>query len=70
MSIEMRRARNRQMIIFLLVCASLFGLLGRLYYWQVSQEQTGVALVSSLSSPDAVIDGVLLTNPEAASCAS
>jgi cell division protein FtsI/penicillin-binding protein 2 len=37
MSIEMRRARNRQMIIFLLVCASLFGLLGRLYHWQVTQ---------------------------------
>lgn len=37
MSTEMRRARTRQMIIFLLVCASLLGLLGRLYYWQITQ---------------------------------
>lgn len=37
MNAEMRRARNRQMVIFLLVCASLFGLLGRLYYWQITQ---------------------------------
>ncbi len=35
MSIDLRRARNRQMIIFLLVCASMLILLGRLYYWQV-----------------------------------
>src|SRR5581483_523447 len=37
MSIEMRRARNRQIYIFLLVCVAICGLLGRLYYWQVSQ---------------------------------
>jgi cell division protein FtsI/penicillin-binding protein 2 len=37
MNSEMNRARQRQMVIFLLVCASLFGLLGRLYYWQVTQ---------------------------------
>jgi cell division protein FtsI/penicillin-binding protein 2 len=37
MNIEMRRARNRQMFIFLLVCTAIFGLLGRLYYWQVLQ---------------------------------
>lgn len=35
MSVELRRARNRQMVIFLLVCASMLILLGRLYYWQV-----------------------------------
>lgn len=35
MSIELRRARNRQMVIFSLVCASMLILLGRLYYWQV-----------------------------------
>jgi cell division protein FtsI/penicillin-binding protein 2 len=37
MTIELRRARQRQMFIFLLVCAALFGLIGRLYYWQVLQ---------------------------------
>ena len=35
MSIEMRRARNRQMLIFLLVCVGMVVLLSRLYYWQV-----------------------------------
>ncbi|GAC1377885.1 MAG: penicillin-binding protein 2 [Ktedonobacteraceae bacterium] len=35
MSIELRRARNRQMLIFLLVCVGMVGLSGRLYYWQV-----------------------------------
>lgn len=35
MSIELRRARNRQMLIFLLVCAGMVALIGRLYFWQV-----------------------------------
>ncbi|GER87282.1 penicillin-binding protein [Dictyobacter vulcani] len=35
MSTELRRARNRQMVIFLLVCAGMVILSGRLYYWQV-----------------------------------
>ncbi len=35
MSTDLQRARNRQMVIFLLVCASMLILLGRLYYWQV-----------------------------------
>src|SRR5579863_1708097 len=35
MSRELRRARTRQMFIFLLVCAGMIVLLGRLYYWQV-----------------------------------
>lgn len=35
MSAELQRARNRQMIVFLLVCAAMLILLGRLYYWQV-----------------------------------
>jgi cell division protein FtsI/penicillin-binding protein 2 len=35
MSVDLQRARNRQMIIFLLVCAGMLALLGRLYYWQV-----------------------------------
>src|SRR5579863_4776821 len=35
MSVELRRARSRQMLIFLLVCVGMVVLLGRLYYWQV-----------------------------------
>jgi cell division protein FtsI/penicillin-binding protein 2 len=37
MSTELQRARSRQMLIFLLVCIAMFGLLARLYYWQVVQ---------------------------------
>jgi cell division protein FtsI/penicillin-binding protein 2 len=37
MSTELRRARSRQMIIFLLGCGGMIILLGRLYYWQVWQ---------------------------------
>lgn len=44
MSAELRRARNRQMVIFLLVCIAMMGLLGRLYYWQVLQSQSGYHL--------------------------
>jgi cell division protein FtsI/penicillin-binding protein 2 len=35
MSTDLQRARNRQMVIFLLVCTSMLILLGRLYYWQI-----------------------------------
>ncbi|GCE18109.1 peptidoglycan D,D-transpeptidase FtsI family protein [Dictyobacter kobayashii] len=35
MSTELRRARNRQMVIFLLVCVGMVILSGRLYDWQV-----------------------------------
>src|SRR5437588_521981 len=35
MSTPLRRARGRQMLIFLLVCAGMLALLSRLYYWQV-----------------------------------
>ena len=35
MSIELRRARNRQMLIFLLVSVGMLALIGRLYFWQV-----------------------------------
>ncbi|MBA2679067.1 MAG: penicillin-binding protein 2 [Ktedonobacteraceae bacterium] len=34
MSTELRRARSRQMVIFLLVCGGMLLLLGKLYYWQ------------------------------------
>lgn len=44
MSIELRRARNRQMLIFLLVSFGMLGLLGRLYYWQVLESTSGYNL--------------------------
>src|SRR5438270_13736195 len=34
MSTELQRARSRQMLLFLFVCAGMLILLGRLYYWQ------------------------------------
>jgi cell division protein FtsI/penicillin-binding protein 2 len=36
MSTELRRARSRQMVIFLLVFLGMTALLGRLYYWQIA----------------------------------
>lgn len=44
MSIELRRARNRQMLIFLLVSFGMLVLLGRLYYWQILQSTSGYNL--------------------------
>ncbi len=44
MNIQLRRARNRQMFIFLLVCLGIFTLLARLYYWQILQSQSGYKL--------------------------
>lgn len=35
MGTELRRARNRQMVIFLLVCTGMVVLSSRLYYWQI-----------------------------------
>ncbi len=35
MDAVLRRARNRQLIIFLLVCSSMLALSGKLYYWQI-----------------------------------
>lgn len=35
MNAELQRARHRQMFVFVLVCAGMLLLLGRLYYWQV-----------------------------------
>ena len=35
MSVELRRARRRQMLIFMLVCAIMIILMGKLYYRQV-----------------------------------
>src|SRR5437667_7239946 len=50
MSTELRRARTRQMLIFLLVCFGMLVLLGRLYYWQVLQSQDGHRLAQLASS--------------------
>ncbi len=44
MDTELRRARQRQMFIFLLVCLGTVVLLARLYYWQVLQSQSGYKL--------------------------
>jgi len=44
MSVEMRRARHRQMLIFLLVFLGIVILLGRLFYWQVLESQSGYNL--------------------------
>src|SRR5579883_411914 len=49
MSSELRRARNRQMVIFLLVCAAIVFLLGRLYYWQILQSNSGYRLAQQAS---------------------
>ncbi len=41
MNADLRRARNRQMLIFLLVCLGMLIMLGRLYYWQILQSHSG-----------------------------
>ncbi len=59
MSIEMRRARRRQMFIFLLVCVGMVLLLGRLYYWQVLESQGGydlARLANDEHTQDIVLD--------------
>src|SRR5437899_2314943 len=44
---ELHRARSRQMIIFLLGCAGMIILLGRLYYWQIWQSDRLTHLANS-----------------------
>src|SRR2546429_6958977 len=44
MSRELQRTRNRQMLMFLLVCLGMLILLGRLFYWQVYESQSGYNL--------------------------
>ncbi len=44
MSPELRRARNRQMVIFLFVCLAMVVMIGRLYYWQILQSHSGYDL--------------------------
>jgi cell division protein FtsI/penicillin-binding protein 2 len=47
MSVELRRARNRQMLIFLLVCVGMLALLSRLYYWQIARGGELAALANN-----------------------
>lgn len=49
MNSALRRARQRQMVIFLLVCAAMVLLLARLYYWQVLQAHSGYNLALQAS---------------------
>lgn len=49
MNSALHRARNRQMVIFLLVCTGMVVLLGRLYYWQVLQAHSGYNLAQQAS---------------------
>jgi len=44
MNVQLRRARHRQMFIFLLVFLGICTLLARLYYWQILQSQSGYKL--------------------------
>ena len=44
MNPALQRARQRQMVIFLLVCSGMVLMLGRLYYWQVLESQNGYKL--------------------------
>jgi cell division protein FtsI/penicillin-binding protein 2 len=50
MNVQLRRARNRQMFIFLLVCLGISTLLARLYYWQVLQSQSGYKLAQQANT--------------------
>ncbi|MGZ3624196.1 MAG: hypothetical protein ACXWPG_13805, partial [Ktedonobacteraceae bacterium] len=61
MNIQLRRARNRQMFIFLLVCLGISLLLARLYYWQVIQSQSGYKLAQQAS--DEHIKNLILDAP-------
>jgi cell division protein FtsI/penicillin-binding protein 2 len=50
MNSALRRARNRQMVIFLLACSGMLLLLGRLYYWQILQAHSGYNLAELANS--------------------
>ena len=61
MNAQLRRARNRQIFIFLLVCLGIFTLLARLYYWQVLQSQSGYELAQRAN--DEHIENLTLDAP-------
>lgn len=56
MNTELQRARNRQMIIFLLVCGSMLALLGRLYYWQIIQQSQLSQLANDEHIENEIVD--------------
>ena len=58
MNAELRRARHRQMFIFLLVCLGMAILLVRLYYWQVLQSQSGYKL-AQLANKEHIQNAIL-----------
>jgi cell division protein FtsI/penicillin-binding protein 2 len=58
MTTEVRRARSRQMLIFLLVCVAMLALLGRLYYWQIVEASSGYKL-AQLAAQEHLYDQVL-----------
>ena len=61
MNTELRRARQRQVFIFLLVCLGTVVLLARLYYWQVLQSQNGYKLAQLANNEH--IQNVILDAP-------
>src|SRR5215472_12265515 len=56
MSMELQRARNRQMIIFLLVCSGMLIMLSRLYYWQVLQSPALTQQASAEHIQNQIVD--------------
>ncbi|HLZ81859.1 MAG TPA: penicillin-binding protein 2, partial [Ktedonobacteraceae bacterium] len=56
MSTELRRARSRQMLIFLLVCVGMLGLVGRLYYWQAVRGDELAKLANSEHVQNQILD--------------
>lgn len=56
MNMELQRARNRQMFIFLLVCAGMVAMLGRLYYWQVLQSDRLTRLANAEHTQNQIVN--------------
>ncbi|HEY7418050.1 MAG TPA: penicillin-binding protein 2 [Ktedonobacteraceae bacterium] len=61
MNQELLRARNRQMVIFLLVCLGMVVMLGRLYYWQIVEAYSGYDLAQRAN--DEHIQSQVVTAP-------
>ena len=56
MNTELQRARGRQMLVFLLVCAGMLSLLGRMYYWQILQGPRLAQLANDEHTKDLPLD--------------
>lgn len=61
MNPALRRARNRQMVIFLLTCSGMILLLGRLYYWQILEAHSGYNLAQLAN--DEHTESIILNAP-------